>query len=114
MPDDCLFCSMAAGRLDVARLYEDNDVFAIRDIHPQAPVHLLVIPKAHIPDAAAVQDEHGPVLALMFQVAAEVAAQEGLAERGYRLAFNRGPDAGMAIAHLHMHVLGGRSLGPEG
>ncbi len=114
MPDDCLFCSMAAGRLDVAKLYEDNDVFAIRDIHPQAPVHLLVIPKTHIPDAGAVQDEHGPVLALMFRVAAEVAAQEGLAERGYRLAVNRGPDAGMAIAHLHMHVLGGRTLGPEG
>ncbi len=113
MPDDCLFCSMASGKIPVPTLYADDEVFVIRDIHPQAPLHLLVIPREHIPDAGAIQDEHGPLLALMFRVAREVAEKEG-AQKGYRLALNRGPDAGMAIAHLHMHLLAGRTLGPEG
>jgi len=114
MTDDCLFCSMASGTMAVPKLYEDEHLFVIRDINPRAPVHLMVIPRQHIPDAAAVADEHGLLLARMFQAARDAAAGEGLAERGYRLAINRGRDAGMTIHHLHMHVLGGRTLGPEG
>lgn len=111
---DCLFCSMATGAVEVAKLVARDDVFVIRDINPRAPVHLLVIPTKHIPTAADVTDADGPVLAHMFQAAREAAAQEGIGERGYRLAINVGGDAGMVIRHLHMHLLGGRRLGPEG
>ncbi len=111
---DCLFCNMAQGKMQVDKLYEDDLVFAIRDIHPRAPVHVMVIPKQHIPTATELTDEHGPLLVRLFAAAAKVARQEGLDERGYRLAFNVGEHAGMTIPHLHMHLLGGRPLGPEG
>ncbi len=111
---ECLFCEMAQGRAPVDKLYDDELVFVIRDIHPAAPVHLLVISKEHIPSASYVQSEHGALLARMFAAAAEGAKQEGLRERGYRLVINAGPDAGMTIEHLHMHCLGGRPLGREG
>jgi histidine triad (HIT) family protein len=114
MTDDCLFCRMASGAMDVPKLHDDELVFAIRDINPRAPTHVLVIPKQHVPDSRNVGDDHGPTLARMFEVAGAVAMSEGLAERGYRLALNVGDDAGMTIHHLHMHVVGGRRLGPEG
>jgi histidine triad (HIT) family protein len=111
---DCLFCRMASGDMAVEKLWDDDLVFAIRDINPRAPVHLLIIPREHIADARAAGDEHGAALARMLQAAAQLAEREGLARRGYRLAFNIGEDAGMTIPHLHMHLLGGRHLGPEG
>lgn len=100
--------------MDVPKVHEDDVVFAIRDINPRAPVHLLVIPKEHIEDGRVVEDGHGAVLGRMFAVSARLAEAEGLSKRGYRLAFNVGEDAGMTIPHLHMHVLGGRALGAEG
>jgi len=114
MADECLFCRMGSGAMHVPKVHEDELVFAIRDINPRAPVHLLVIPKEHIEDGRAVEDGHGQVLARMFAVSARLAEVEGLSRRGYRLAFNVGEDAGMTISHLHMHVLGGRALGAEG
>ena len=114
MSDDCLFCTMASGAMDVPKLHDDDLVFAIRDINPRAPVHILVIPKAHVPDARLVGEEHGDVLARMFGVAQRLAEEDGLSQRGYRLAFNVGEDAGMTVPHLHMHVIGGRHLGAEG
>ena len=114
MADRCLFCQMGSGAIDVPKLHEDELVFAIRDINPRAPVHVLVIPKEHIEDGRVVEDRHGAVLARMFAVSARLAEAEGLSRRGYRLAFNVGEDAGMTIPHLHMHVLGGRALGAEG
>jgi histidine triad (HIT) family protein len=113
MSDACLFCSMGSGEMQAPTLHEDELVFAIRDINPRAPVHLLVIPKEHIADGSVVGDAHGAVLGRMFAVAAALADAEGLG-RGYRLAFNVGEDAGMTVGHLHMHVLGGRALGAEG
>jgi histidine triad (HIT) family protein len=89
-------------------------VFAIRDINPRAPVHVLIIPKQHIADARDVDAEHGAAVAHMIAVAKQVADSEGLLKRGYRLAFNVGEDAGMTIHHLHMHLVGGRHLGAEG
>ena len=112
--DDCLLCRMASGAMPVPMLHDDELIFAIRDINPRAPVHLLIIPKEHIADAAGVGDAHAPAVARMFAVAADLARSEGLASRGYRLAFNIGEDAGMTIPHLHMHLLGGRHLGAEG
>jgi histidine triad (HIT) family protein len=114
METDCLFCKMASGAMDVPKLHDDEFVFAIRDINPRAPVHLLIIPKQHIPDAREVADEHSSVLARMCAVATKLAEAEGIRERGYRLAVNVGEDGGMTISHLHLHVLGGRHLGAEG
>ena len=111
---ECLFCNMGSGQTPVAKLHDDERVFAIRDIHPRAPVHFMVIPREHIPTAADIADVHGSLLARMVQVANRMAQQEGIAERGYRLAINCREHAGQTIYHLHLHVLGGRPLGPEG
>ncbi len=105
---------MASGAMDVPKLHDDDHVFAIRDINPRAPVHVLIVPKQHIDDVRHIRAEHGEVLAHMFAVALEVARADGLERRGYRLAFNVGKDAGMTVHHLHMHLVGGRHLGAEG
>jgi len=114
MSGDCLFCKMVADEIPAPRLHDDEVVFAIRDINPRAPVHLLIIPKEHIAGARHVTDAHGPALVRMLAVARALAAAEGIEESGYRIAFNVGEDAGMTVPHLHMHVLGGRHLGAEG
>ncbi|HET9201106.1 MAG TPA: histidine triad nucleotide-binding protein [Dehalococcoidia bacterium] len=115
MPDsDCLFCQMASGAMDVPKLHDDDRVFAIRDINPRAPVHLLVIPKEHIPTALDLNKSHGDTLARLYEVAGELARDQGFAQDGFRLAVNCGDDGGQTIYHLHMHVLAGRKLGPEG
>jgi histidine triad (HIT) family protein len=111
---DCLFCRMAEGEVPTDPLYDDDLVFSIRDINPRAPVHFMVIPKEHIPTAKDIRGEHGPLITRMMTAATRVAAEEGISESGYRLAFNVGDDAGMTIPHLHLHCLGGRRLGPEG
>ncbi len=114
MPTDCLFCKMAAGKIPVDKLQSDELCFAIRDINPRAPVHCMVIPNEHIATTRELQESHGALLGRMFAVAAKVAEAEGLAERGYRLAFNVGDDAGQTVYHIHLHILGGRRLGAEG
>lgn len=105
---------MASGQFPTDKLYEDSLLFAVRDINPRAPVHVLVIPRQHIPSARDLTMEHGPLLAHMVGVANNLAAELGLSERGYRLAFNVGEEGGQTIFHLHMHLLGGRQLGAEG
>ncbi len=114
MSNDCLFCKMASGEVAVHKLHDDQLVFAVRDINPRAPVHVLIIPKEHIADARHIDDAHGGVLTRMFAVARQLAKEESLDNRGFRLAFNIGEDAGMTIPHLHMHLVGGRHLGAEG
>ena len=114
MADDCLFCRMASGAMDVPKLHEDDLVFAIRDINPRAPTHVLIVPKRHIPIAHDLAESDGSLLARMLTVANTVADAEGIGGNGYRLAINNGEDAGMTIFHLHLHLLGGRALGPEG
>lgn len=110
----CLFCDMVAGDVPAPRLHDDESVFAIRDINPRAPVHILIIPKQHIADARAVTTEHAALIARMFEVAQTLARADSLERRGFRLAFNVGEDAGMSVPHLHMHLIGGRHLGAEG
>lgn len=105
---------MAAGEIPVDTVFEDDLVFAIRDINPRAPVHVLVIPKQHIQHVQHLTPEHGEVLARIYHAANEVAKREGVYESGYRCAFNVLGDSGMTIHHLHLHVVGGRKLGPEG
>lgn len=114
MPDDCLFCKMRDGSIPVEKLAQNDAAFAIRDINPRAPVHALIIPNEHIPTAQDLSAENAAALASVFMLATEVARLEGVLERGYRLAFNIGDDSGMTIPHLHLHLVGGRKLGPEG
>ena len=109
MPADCLFCRIAAGEIPATKLHEDDLVFAIRDINPQAPTHILVMPLAHIVSAADLAEADAPLLSRLFSVAADLARTEGL-DGGWRLVSNVGPDAGQSVAHLHVHLLGGRPM----
>jgi len=112
---DCLFCKMAHGEFPVDMLHQDELIFAIADIAPRAPVHVLIIPRNHIASARQLDPrEHGPLLGHMVSVANKLAADFDIDERGYRLAFNVGEEGGQTIYHLHMHLLGGRPLAAEG
>lgn len=110
---DCVFCSIAAGAIPAKKLYEDEDVVAFNDVAPQAPVHVLVTPKAHIASlnqSDALSDE---TLAKLVRVAVKLAGELGLKERGYRIVSNCGLDACQSVPHLHIHLLGGRAMGAE-
>ena len=107
---DCLFCRIIAGEIPSARVYEDERVYAFRDIHPAAPTHTLIVPRAHIRDIAAPEASDGALLAALVAAANTIARQEGVAESGYRLVWNVGPDAGQTVFHLHLHLLGGRVM----
>jgi len=109
MPADCLFCRMASGEIPVPKVHEDDLVFAIRDINPQAPTHVLVIPAEHIASAAELGETHGPLLARLFAVAGDMARADGL-QGGFRIVVNTGPDGGQTVHHLHVHLLGGRPM----
>lgn len=106
---DCLFCKIAAGDIPVTRLYEDEQILAFPDINPQAPVHLLVIPKKHLASLAEAGGEDAALLGHLMAKAADVATDKGLAN-GYRLVVNTGPDGGQTVHHLHVHLLGGRAM----
>lgn len=108
--DDCIFCKIAAGEIPSERVYEDEAVFAFRDIHPQAPVHILVIPKAHIASAAEISADNSSAAARCFEAIARIAKEQGL-EKGFRVISNCGPDAGQTVHHLHFHILAGKPLG---
>lgn len=107
----CLFCRIADGDLPATRLHEDDLVVAFRDIAPDAPTHVLIVPREHIRSAAELGETHGALLGRLFAVAAEVARAEGIADAGYRLVTNIGDQGGQSVHHLHMHLLGGRRMG---
>ncbi|MFD9307714.1 histidine triad nucleotide-binding protein [Streptomyces sp. NPDC060048] len=107
---DCLFCKIAAGTVPATVVRETETTVAFRDINPQAPTHVLVIPKAHYPDAASLAAAEPQLAADVLREAGQVAADEQIAERGYRLVFNTGAGAGQVVFHAHLHVLGGRGL----
>ncbi len=108
--DDCLFCKIVAGDIPSDRVHETGTTLAFRDIEPQAPTHVLVVPKSHHPNAAALAAAEPGVYVDLMNAAAEVAALDGL-ERGYRLVFNTGAEAHQTVFHAHLHVLGGRPMG---
>ncbi len=107
----CLFCRIVAGEIPATIVYETDQLLAFRDINPQAPVHVLVIPRTHITSLAHAEAEHQDLLGALALAAAHVARQEGLAEGGYRTVVNTGTDGGQSVGHVHFHVLGGRALG---
>ena len=110
--ENCLFCKIVAGVIPSTKVYEDDSILAFRDINPQAPVHVLVIPKVHIQDTDGVTAENSAVVAHIFQVIPAIAKAEGL-EEGYRVVSNCGPNAGQTVFHLHFHILGGKALSLE-
>jgi histidine triad (HIT) family protein len=108
---DCLFCKMIAGAIPVKPVFDDEHLFVIEDINPQAPLHALVIPKIHIPSLNDLTPEHDAFVGSMFRRAAILVRARGFADRGYRTVFNTNREAGQSVFHIHLHVLAGRSLG---
>ena len=109
---NCLFCKIIAGEIPSTKVYEDEKILAFRDIAPQAPSHILVVPKAHIADCNGITDENAAVVAHIFTVIPQIAKAEGL-DNGYRVVSNCGEDAGQTVQHLHFHILGGKTLALE-
>lgn len=106
---DCLFCKIINGDIPSFKVYEDDKVFAFRDIEPQAPTHILIIPKEHIKSVAEIKESNSSVVAHIFEVAAKIAESEGL-DDGYRIVTNCGDNAGQTVKHLHFHLMGGREF----
>jgi histidine triad (HIT) family protein len=108
---ECIFCRIASGEIPAKLVAQTADAVAFRDLNPQAPTHVLVVPRAHLPNAAATDSEEGERIAgRLVRLAAQVAEQLGLGAKGYRLVMNAGPDGGQSVAHLHVHLLGGRRM----
>ena len=107
----CLFCEIVAGRIPSRVAYQDESVFAFHDLHPQAPTHVLLIPKKHLTSLLDLSPEDDALVGSLVRRARDLAKDLGFAERGFRLVFNAGADAGYSVFHIHLHLLGGRSLG---
>ena len=107
---DCLFCKIIAGDIPADRIYEDENVFAFRDINPVAPLHALIIPKKHIAMINDIEPQDAEVVGQLFLAAKEIAKQEGYSEAGYRTVMNCGEAAGQTVFHIHLHLLAGREL----
>jgi histidine triad (HIT) family protein len=104
---DCLFCNIAAGKIPSEMVYQDETIFAFKDIHPKSPVHILIIPKKHITSLSDIKTDELPVTAHMLEIANKIAKQTGTG-KGYKLVINTGKEGGQVIMHLHMHLLGGK------
>ena len=108
---DCLFCKILAGEIPADIVYESSAAIAFRDINPQAPTHVLIIPREHIATINDIAEEHHALVGSLYSVAGDIARQEGIAEPGYRVVMNCNAGAGQTVFHIHLHLLGGRSLG---
>ena len=106
----CIFCKIASGEIPATKVYEDDTVVAFNDLEPQAPTHILIIPKMHIASADEITAENSAVVAHIFEVAAKIAKEQGLSN-GYRIVNNCGADGGQTVKHLHFHLMGGRQFG---
>ena len=107
---DCIFCKIANGEISANKVYEDDGVLAFHDLEPQAPVHILIIPKAHIASAAEIGEAESALAGKLLAAAAKIAGEQGLTQ-GFRLVINCGESAGQSVQHLHVHLLGGRDFG---
>jgi len=110
---DCIFCKIVQKQIPAQVVYEDDEVLSFKDISPQAPVHLLVIPKKHYININDAVSESSSIFSKLFEAAKKVAEQAGIAQKGYRCALNTNAEGGQTVYHLHLHVLGGRQLGPS-
>jgi histidine triad (HIT) family protein len=111
MESSCVFCRIAAREIPADIVRESDRIVAFRDTNPQAPTHILIIPKEHIASIAEVEDRHGDLMADVAQAATQLAKAEGIADSGWRLVTNVGAEAGQSVFHLHLHLLGGRRMG---
>lgn len=107
---DCIFCKIAAGEIPSTKVYEDDKVLAFKDINPLAPVHILVIPKTHIENAAEITADNSAVVAHIFEVIAKIAKEQGIDKDGFRVVSNCGENGCQSVKHLHFHILGGKKL----
>lgn len=107
---DCVFCKILSGEIPVVPVYEDDDVYAFADIDPQAPTHVLIIPKKHIPSVRSLGDADIAIAGKLITTAARLSEASGVADSGFRLVVNTGKDGGQSVDHLHIHLLGGRRL----
>ena len=107
----CVFCEIVAGRIPAKVAFQDEAVLAFHDINPQAPVHVLVIPKQHVASPLDLTPHEDSLTGRLVRTARDLARELGLSERGFRLVFNCGPDAGYSVFHIHLHLIGGRALG---
>ncbi|MBE7434039.1 MAG: histidine triad nucleotide-binding protein [Anaerolineales bacterium] len=107
---DCIFCKIVKGEIPSTSVYRDEHAYAFRDIQPAAPTHILIVPQRHIDSVNALSGEDEGTIGHLFMVAKQIAAQEGLSERGYRLVINTNAEAGQTVFHIHLHLLGGRQL----
>jgi len=110
MAEECIFCKIAAGEVHSDIVYQDEDFLAFRDIMPKAPTHVLIIPKAHITSAAELTEGQQKLVGRLILVAKNLAEEEGIARKGYRLVINCGPEGGQVVPHLHLHLIGGRQM----
>ncbi len=109
--DDCIFCKIIKREIPSSIVYEDNEIIAFRDVNPQAPIHILVIPKKHISSLVDLKEEDEVVVGRIYTVINKIAQQEGIDKKGFRVIVNCGEDGGQEVKHLHFHILGGKKLG---
>jgi len=113
MAQECLFCRIIANEIPSEVIYQDEDFLAFRDIEPQAPTHLIIVPKTHIPSLAELTEQQRGLIGRLIILAQKLAEKEAIAQRGFRLAINSGPEGGQVIPHLHFHLIGGRKLSDQ-
>ena len=111
MDHQCLFCRIAAGEIPAELVHSDQDLVAFRDINPQAPTHILIIPRKHIASVSDLSPEDAEIMGKLFLAAKDLARGEGIEDGGYRMVVNAGSDAGQTVFHIHLHLLGGRGMG---
>lgn len=111
--EECIFCKIVKGEIPSTKIYEDDEILAFKDIHPDAPIHILVIPKKHIASLATMQNGDEQIIAKIYKVINKIAEQQGVKEKGYRVVVNCGEDGGQAVSHLHFHLLAGTKLGQK-
>jgi histidine triad (HIT) family protein len=109
--NDCIFCKIARHEIPGQTVYEDDELMAFRDVRPVAPVHILIIPKRHIPSLFEIEENDSPLMGRIVVLAKRLADEDGIAQQGFRLVVNSGEHAGQSVPHIHFHLLGGRSLG---
>jgi len=108
---ECIFCKIANGEIPTEKVYEDDRIIAFKDVNPGAPVHILIIPKKHIPGLSALTEDDTALMGKIILIAAQLAKEMSVSESGFRIVANNGPDAGQSVGHIHFHLLGGRKLG---
>lgn len=111
--EECIFCKIINGQVPSEKVYEDEEILAFKDIHPAAPIHVLIIPKKHIATLMDIKEEDSSLMGKIIQTAKLIAKQLGIEEKGFRLIANCGPDSGQEVMHIHFHLLAGRTMGPK-